>query len=210
MSKDNRNSWAGYPRPIVVMGYVIFGIAWILIGESQLNQISAVSGFQAAHIEVAKGLIFVALSGVLIFALQMFEARLAAVTESALGSKTQEAENYRKKYEGEAHQRRQADVILEALSAANREIVSAHSKEAIAKSVCDRVAETTGYPLVWFGKCAQIGGEKVLIHETSSGVDAQVAKAINFNWDGDLSTPNPITSAIKTGNLQTRLHTHKG
>lgn len=199
--KIRKNEW-GF-RPVVVLGYAIFGIAWILVGDSQLNQLSAASGFHTPEIEVAKGLIFVALSVALIVVLQAVEASFAEATENALSSKTQEAATYLHKYRGEVQKRRQADVILEALSSANREIVSAHNKEAIAKSVCERVAEATGYPLVWFGRCDQIGGENVLIHETSSGVDAGVAKGIKFNWDGDLSTPNPITAAIKTGNLQT-------
>lgn len=202
MSENENSGRPRNARPIVVVGYLIFGIAWILIGERLVDQLSNISGFEVAQIETVKGLLFVALSGALIFALQVFEARLTSAAENALGSKAQEAETYRTKYEHESVQRRQADIILEALSSANRAIVSAQSKEAIVKLVCDRVAHTTNYPVVWFGRCAEIGGEKLILCEASSGVDAAVVSGLRFSWDGGLSTPNPISAAIKTGNLQ--------
>jgi putative nucleotidyltransferase with HDIG domain len=137
--------------------------------------------------------------------LQMVEAKMTSAADGALVSKSQEADGYRNKYEREAAERVRADIILEALSHANRSIVSAQSKEAIAKSVCDRVAETTKYPLVWFGRCVEIGEEKFLLYGASSGIDAAVVKGLRFSWDSGEVKPSPITLSIKTGNLQTTL-----
>jgi len=202
MPEDNSDGGVRHPSPLVVAGYAIFGVAWIFIGDIHLNELSEVTDFDARQIEVAKGLIFVALSAALIFALQVFDAKCIAKAQKALRAKAQEAADYRNRYEREANHRRRADFILEALSSANRAIVSAQSKEAIAELVCDCVAATTNYPLVWFGKCVEIGGEKLLIHAASSGDDAAAATGIRFGWEEGLLTRNPIATAIKTGNLQ--------
>ena len=158
----------------VVLGYVIAATAWILFSDLAVGRIAAATGDHRL-VSILKGLLFVAVTGILLHTLLGRYERYRAALDAQL---------------------RYATRALRRVGACNRALSRATTEAELLQSVCDLLVQENGYRLAWVGFAHDDPGRS--IHPVAhAGEDQGRLAGLRLTWAEGPGGQGPTGQAIR-------------